>query len=555
MNPVEQNEALAYHANKRRRSKRRLLAWLGLLLFVPGMLWYAAVGDNRTMQLLSVALSTVFVWAIFLGRHLLFGHEPLLSLSDSGIHSFQLKLHDQLIAWDTIADADIEGIHANYAWLRLDIKPEAVPQPKTKPLFAGAPRTPKIFIGDLTAESQTELIGIITGRLNSLRRGHGDLTELPSVTRDRLRQEFQHRLDAIAPTPWAVYLLIALLTAIWIANVGYGMHFYEPTPADLYAWGGNATTSVVLEGQAWRLFTSIFIHSGLKHLLLNLFALAVPGVFLCRWAGNARFLLIYVLCGLAGSAWSLHFGALHHISVGASGSVIGIVGAIIGLSLRNRVRMPRNLVVTQVAVVIVTMLEGHLDPQIDLAAHVGALLLGFIMGLMLIDKTSMAASRRKLVMESGGLAALACLVVSLLAMTVDTKGAVNMGVLFGAGRQANALLAEFDVLEDRIVRDAQSFESGRIDRGNFDSRMDDANIPAYEALVAEMANIAVEPDRPSTAYWSLMKQNKSTRLALFKLSRLAGRHDADEASVEKQLRELQSVLIVENMLIKRLVVQ
>ena len=97
-------------------------------------------------------------------------------------------------------------------------------------------------------------------------------------------------------------------------------------------------------------------------------------------------------------------------------------------------------------------------------------------------------------------------------------------------------------------------ESGRIDQTGFDSRMDDANIPAYESLVAEMATIAVEPGRPSTRYWSLMKQNKSTRLSLLKLSRLADRPGIDKASVEDRVRELQSVLIVENVLIKRLVI-
>lgn len=141
----------------------------------------------------------------------------------------------------------------------------------------------------------------------------------------------------------------------------------------------------VQDGQLWRLVTGMFLHAGAVHLLLNVFALFQLGRFYELMFGSSRFLLIYFATGIAGSVASAWYNTTW--SVGASGAILGILGAFI-FSVRNSPRwrhdpMGRSIASQGVFWIIANLVITWSVPQIDKAGHLGGLVTGLILGAVL----------------------------------------------------------------------------------------------------------------------------------------------------------------------------
>jgi rhomboid protease GluP len=106
--------------------------------------------------------------------------------------------------------------------------------------------------------------------------------------------------------------------------------------------GANSRELVVGHGQWWRLLACMFLHGGYLHLTMNMISLYSLGGLLERLAGPWRFLLIYFLAGLCGSLAGL-FNPAMQISVGASGAILGLAGALMALRWRRPPEMPLSL--------------------------------------------------------------------------------------------------------------------------------------------------------------------------------------------------------------------
>ena len=157
---------------------------------------------------------------------------------------------------------------------------------------------------------------------------------------------------------------------------------FAPTPDALVAWGadyGPLTT----HGQWWRLVTATFVHIGLTHLLVNMFALFVIGRFTERLFGNTGFLVLYLLGGIAASLTSL---SIHPtiVSAGASGAIFALYGGLIGFLLVRRSAMSyataTSLALNAAGFVAFNLFYGLTKAHIDMAAHVGGLLAGVPIG-------------------------------------------------------------------------------------------------------------------------------------------------------------------------------
>ena len=98
--------------------------------------------------------------------------------------------------------------------------------------------------------------------------------------------------------------------------------------ATVLEWGANFGPKT-MDGQWWRLFTSMFLHFGIIHIGFNMWVLWNVGRLVERLVGNFGFALLYVVSGLLGSVASLAWNPTT-ISAGASGAVFGVVGALIG---------------------------------------------------------------------------------------------------------------------------------------------------------------------------------------------------------------------------------
>jgi membrane associated rhomboid family serine protease len=129
----------------------------------------------------------------------------------------------------------------------------------------------------------------------------------------------------------------------------------------------------VADGEVYRLLTSAFLHGGIFHLLLNMYALYLFGPQLEAALGRVRFTALYVVSALGGSALSYAFAPPNRPSLGASGAVFGLLGAYLVVSRRLR----RDTTPVMVLLAI-NFGYGFLVPRIDWRAHLGGLIAGAV---------------------------------------------------------------------------------------------------------------------------------------------------------------------------------
>jgi membrane associated rhomboid family serine protease len=162
-------------------------------------------------------------------------------------------------------------------------------------------------------------------------------------------------------------------------------------PEVLHRVGALEPYAVAVQGEYWRLFTALFLHGGFTHLLFNIFALYILGPPLERSIGTLRFTVCYLISGLASSAGVVGLTVLGFVEVaqlvGASGCIMGIVGAWAGFLLRHRHLPQAKQRLGNVVMIIVIQVAFDLStPQVSMAAHLCGLVAGFFLGLLLTPR-------------------------------------------------------------------------------------------------------------------------------------------------------------------------
>ena len=193
-------------------------------------------------------------------------------------------------------------------------------------------------------------------------------------------------------------LLIGLNVAVFVVMIASGVHPLRPTADSLLAWGANFGP-MTFGGEWWRMLSCAFVHSGVLHIALNMYALWMVGDLVERMVGSTSYLVLYLFAGIFGSAVSLWWHPLA-VGVGASGAVFGVYGALIGFLVRRRadsVSMPmlRKMWVNAALLVFYNLVGGMTAEGIDVAAHVGGLIAGFASGLVLSQPLTAAALQRR----------------------------------------------------------------------------------------------------------------------------------------------------------------
>jgi len=178
-------------------------------------------------------------------------------------------------------------------------------------------------------------------------------------------------------------VLIAMNTLVFVLMVLQGRSLFGFTSAQLLRWGANSGV-LTSGGEWWRLLSSTFVHGGLLHIALNLWCLYSLGWLAELLFGRRNYVLLYLMCGTGGSLASIVWRG-HGLSVGASGAIFGIAGALlpaIFLHGNRQLRMALRGHLTSVALFVVYNLAfGAMIPGIDNAAHLGGLLTGLALGV------------------------------------------------------------------------------------------------------------------------------------------------------------------------------
>ncbi len=199
-------------------------------------------------------------------------------------------------------------------------------------------------------------------------------------------------LPQTSPVTYGVLGLCCLLYGVSLLATMKRSGFAAPTGglAALFGLGGIDTSILVRMGaslplqfnipQPWRLVTAVFLHGSLLHLGFNMWVLMDIGPTIEELYGSARFFFIFVATGVFGYVASSAFG---HLSVGASGSLLGMIGVLLALTIGRQsigMRMLRSQLLYWLVYIAVL---GLLMPGIDNFAHAGGFVCGFLLGRLM----------------------------------------------------------------------------------------------------------------------------------------------------------------------------
>jgi rhomboid protease GluP len=188
--------------------------------------------------------------------------------------------------------------------------------------------------------------------------------------------EFIHALVARPARSTKIILGINILVFIVMELAGG-----TTNEATLLAFGVKSNAHID-QGEIWRLITPIFIHIGLLHLLFNSYALWMVGAQVEKLYGSSRFLLLYVVTGVAGVLAS-YWWHPETISAGASGAIFGLFGVLLVFGIRYRKSIPphfqRAVGTGVLPVIVINLIIGFTIPAIDNSAHIGGLIAGALL--------------------------------------------------------------------------------------------------------------------------------------------------------------------------------
>jgi membrane associated rhomboid family serine protease len=180
-------------------------------------------------------------------------------------------------------------------------------------------------------------------------------------------------------------LLLAVNVAMFAVELAVGgpnSLLGGPDCGQIIRLGASQPILIAVNHEYWRLFTAMFLHAGILHLGLNMYALYLFGSVVEDAYGSGRFLALYVTSGLLASVASFVFGPPGLVGVGASGAIFGLLGAWFAYNYRRRaMRFHRANLQGAVSLIVLNLvLSAGLSSIIDWRAHVGGLVAGVILG-------------------------------------------------------------------------------------------------------------------------------------------------------------------------------
>ena len=191
------------------------------------------------------------------------------------------------------------------------------------------------------------------------------------------------------------------------------VYLLENSRSDFFLRYADNALLVAVNDEYYRMITAAFLHGSVLHLAFNMFALYSIGSQLEEALGSVRFLPLYALSALGGSALSHWIGEPYVFSVGASGAVFGILGAY------YVVAKSRGFDTRQIGgLIIINLLLGAVVPNIDNAGHVGGLLTGGVVALA-YDLVERQPARRQALATAGALFAVTAIIMMAIVLRVE----------------------------------------------------------------------------------------------------------------------------------------
>src|SRR5271165_4486412 len=194
----------------------------------------------------------------------------------------------------------------------------------------------------------------------------------------------------------ATHIIVGLNVLVFVAMVVSGASPLNPSREQLLRWGAN-WGPLSLGTQPWRILTSNYVHVGIIHLGFNMWCLWNLGQLAERILGRLNFVLLYTICGLAGSLASLWWHPMV-VGAGASGAIFGLAGASIAVFYLGHLPIAKTAISGTMRSLLTFVgynLVFGLTPGIDNSAHIGGLVAGLAMGAALSKHILVAPDVRR----------------------------------------------------------------------------------------------------------------------------------------------------------------
>jgi membrane associated rhomboid family serine protease len=184
----------------------------------------------------------------------------------------------------------------------------------------------------------------------------------------------------------AVYVVLLILSA----TIGAGIGPLLGTDQNVLLNAGAQYNVLVAQGQVWRIFTAMFLHFNILHIGLNMLSLFLIGGVVEIFYGKWRYLLIYLLSGIAGGIVTYFVMPPDTLAAGASGAIFGVFGALGVFYLVNRQALGRygaGAITNWLFWLGLNLVFGFTNTGIGIWDHIGGLVAGMIIGALLIPRT------------------------------------------------------------------------------------------------------------------------------------------------------------------------
>lgn len=337
--------------------------------------------------------------------------------------------------------------------------------------------------------------------------------------------KYQAQLQLLDRGDFVTKALVAANFLVFGVTGLAGAGFFVPNAEVLVAWGTNFGP-LTTDGQWWRLLTSLFLHFGVFHLALNMWALYVGGRLAERLFGSRAFALIYFVSGLAGSLASLLWNPTVN-SAGASGAIFGVYGAMLAFFLRKHSAIPASTISEQrwsgITFIGFNLVNGLSHAGIDNAAHIGGLIAGLSMGLVLarpIEAEARAQVNAASLYMRGGITAVALIGLLFLAFRFSpANNAADQRF-----RRDLRQMAKSEAIARKAAGEAiGQFREHQITGTEFAARLENDVVPRWVMIQKSFQRDQVADDSQLKPLWELLNDYSESRLEAFQLYASGGR--------------------------------
>jgi len=349
-----------------------------------------------------------------------------------------------------------------------------------------------------------------------------------------------HAAPAQAPVTLG---LLAANVLVFAAMLLHGAGLWHTATTVPLQWGANFGPATQ-DGQWWRLGSALFLHFGILHLALNMWALWDVGRLIEQLFGRWRFITLYLGSGIVGNLVSLAWQGNQAVSGGASGAIFSLYGALLVFLLRERAQVDRGefrwLFGAASIFIVLALVMGQLVPGIDNAAHLGGLLAGALFALVLARRWRRGSPHPR-ALRAASAAVLMAAVTGVL--THLPEPSYRLGEELRARQAINQFLAQ----DRRITQQWETILGAREGQAlTFDQlagRIDDTVTTPYQQSFDQLANLHLDAAAPSAQTLEMLRAYAALRTDASQ-ALAEGLRDRDPVKIRKALESARQAPVL-----------